>query len=177
MRLRLLIVAMCFILPGLSYLSADIYRWTDQQGAVHFGNSVPSDAQNVKVLSKEIPSGTVANAPAAEPDAKSTESILQELEDDLQREREARKQADEIKKTAPPTHADIIAREKARLEKKITELGQKPIEYYGGSPKIKASRMGYYESRLQALMADPDNYFRNPETEPNFPALDKSPSN
>jgi hypothetical protein len=43
---------MCFILPGLSYLSADIYRWTDNQGVVHFGNSVPSDAKNVKVVSK-----------------------------------------------------------------------------------------------------------------------------
>ena len=177
MRLRVLIVAMCFILPGLSYLSADIYRWTDKEGVVHFGNSAPSDAQDVKVVSKEISSGPAAGAPAPGPDAKSTESILQELEDDLQREREARKQADEIKKTAPPTHADIIAREKARLEKKITELDQKPIEYYGGSPKIKASRMGYYESRLQVLMADPDNYFKNPEPEPNFPALDKSPSN
>lgn len=175
MRLRVLIVAMCFILPGLSYLSADIYRWTDKEGVVHFGNSAPSDAQDVKVVSKEISSGPAAGAPAPGPDAKSTESILQEHEADLQREREAR-QAEEMKKTAPPTLADSITREKERLEKKILELDQKPIEYYGGSPKIKASRMGYYESRLQALMADPDNYFRNPEPEPNFPAFDKSPS-
>ncbi len=35
MKLRVLIVALCFILPGLSYLSADIYRWTDEQGTVH----------------------------------------------------------------------------------------------------------------------------------------------
>jgi hypothetical protein len=169
---------MCFILPGLSYLSADIYRWTDQQGAVHFGNSVPSDAQNVKVVSKEIPSGNVANAPAAEPDAKSAESIIQELEDDLQREREARKQADEVKKTTPPTRSDLITREKERLEKKILELDQKPIEYFGGSPKIKAAQIGHYESRLKALMADPDNYLKNPESiEGNVPGPDKGPSN
>ena len=54
MKLRVLIAAICFILPGLSYLSADIYRWTDKEGTVHFGNSVPPDAQNVKVVSKEI---------------------------------------------------------------------------------------------------------------------------
>jgi hypothetical protein len=177
MRLRVLIAAMCFILPGLSYLSADIYRWTDNQGVVHFGNSVPSDAQNVKVVSKEIGSGTAASAPAAEPDAKSTESIIQELEDDLQREREARKQADEVRKTAAPTRADIITREKVRLEKKILELDQKPIEYFGGSPKIKAAQIGHYESRLKALMADPDNYFKNPEPEGNDPVPDKGPSN
>jgi hypothetical protein len=177
MRLRVLIVAMCFILPGLSYLSADIYRWTDKQGVVHFGNSAPSDAQDVKVVSKEISSGPAAGAPAPGPDAKSTESILQELQEDLQREQEARQQqADAAKKNAPPPRAEVIAREKERLETKILELDQKPIEFYGGSPKIKASRMAYYESRLQALMADPDNYFRNPEPEPNFPALDKSPS-
>ena len=170
---------MCFILPGLSYLSADIYRWTDKEGVVHFGDSVPSDALDVKVVSKEISSGTAAGAPAPGPDAKGTESILQELEDDLQREREARKQADEVKKIAPPTRADIVTREKERLEKMILELDQKPIEYYGGSPKIKASRMGYYESRLQALMADPDNYFKNPEPEGNapVPVPVKGPSN
>lgn len=153
---------MCFILPGLSYLSADIYRWTDKQGAVHFGNSVPSDAQNVKVVSKEISSDPAASAPAPEPDAKSAESVIQELEDDLQREREARKQADEVKKTAPPTRAEIITREKERLEKKILDLEQRPIEFFGGSPKIKAGQIDDYKSRLQTLIADPDTYFKNP---------------
>jgi hypothetical protein len=168
---------MCFILPGLSYLSADIYRWTDKQGAVHFGDSVPSDAQNVKVVSKEISSGTAAGAPAPGPDAKGTESILQELEDDLQREREARKQADEVKKTAPPTGADIVTREKERLEKKILELEQKPLEFFG-SQQNKRVRIGYYKYRLQALLADPDNYFKNPEPfEGNVPVPDKGPSN
>jgi Domain of unknown function (DUF4124) len=174
MKLRALIVALCFILPGLSYLSADIYRWTDKQGTVHFGNSLPSDAQDVKVVSKEIRSDPAASSV---PDAKSTESIIQEHEADLQREREARKQAEEVKKNAPPTRAEIISREKEHLEKKILELDERPIEYFGGSPKIKAAQIGYYQSRLQALMANPDNYFKNPEPEPNFPAYDKGPSN
>jgi len=174
MKLRVLMVALCFILPGLSFLSADIYRWTDNQGTVHFGNSLPSDAQNVKVVSKEIRSDPAASSA---PDAKSTESIIQENEADLQREREARKQAEEVKKNAPPTRAEIISREKEHLEKKILELDQKPIEYFGGSPKIKAAQIGYYQSRLQALMANPDNYFKNPEPEPNFPAYNKGPSN
>ena len=132
MKLRVLIAAMCFILPGLSYLSADIYRWTDKQGTVHFGNSVPSEAQNVKVVSREVSSGAADSAPAQEADAKSTERIIQELDTDLQREREARKLADEIaKKNAPPTEAQIVAREKERLEKKIIELEQKPLEFFG----------------------------------------------
>jgi hypothetical protein len=177
MKLRVLFVAICFILPGLSYLSADIYRWTDKQGAVHFGNSVPSDAQNVQVVSKEISPGPAADAPALEPDAKSTETIIQDLEDDLQREQMARQQAEEVQKTAPPTSADIITREKERLEKKILELEQKPLEFFG-SQQNKRARIGYYEYRLQALMADPSNYFKNPEPfEGNVPVPDKSPSN
>jgi Domain of unknown function (DUF4124) len=177
MKFRVLIAAICFILPGLSYLSADIYRWTDKQGTTHFGNSVPSDAQDVKVVSKEAGSGPAASAPASEPDAKSTEDIIQELEDDLQRERDARKQADEINKPAPPTQADIITREKERLEKKILELEQKPLEFFG-SQQNKRVRIGYYEYRLQSLIADPDNYFKNPEPfEGNVLLPDKGPSN
>ncbi|MBI5581893.1 MAG: DUF4124 domain-containing protein [Deltaproteobacteria bacterium] len=177
MKLRILIAAVCFILPGLSFLSADIYRWTDKQGTVHFGNSIPSDARNVKVISEEISSGPAAGAPAPQPDAKSIEDIVQELEDDLQREREDRQRADEVKKTAHPTSADIITREKEGLEKKILELQQKPLEYFG-SQQNKRVRIGYYEYRLQSLLADPDNYFKNPEPfEGNVPVPDVSPSN
>lgn len=177
MKLRVLIAAICFILPGLSYLSADIYRWTDKQGTVHFGNSLPSDAQNVKVVSKEVSSGPAAEAPAPEPGAKTVEDIVQELEDDLQREREEREQAGAVKNNAPPTDADIIPREKERLEKKILELEQKPLEYFG-SQRNKRARIGYYEYRLQSLMSNPDNYFKNPDMfEGNVPVPDKNPSN
>jgi hypothetical protein len=177
MKLRVLIAALCFILPGLSYLSADIYRWTDKQGTVHFGNSVPSDAQNVKVVSKEVSSSPAASAPAPEQDAKSTEGIIQELEDDLHREQEARKRAAEVQTTVPPASADIVTREKERLEKMIVELEQKPLEYFG-SQQNKRVRIGYYEYRLQALKADPDNYFKNPEPfEGNVPIPDQAPSN
>ena len=67
MKFRVLIAVICFILPCLSYLSADIFRWTDKEGTVHFGNSVPPDAQDVKVVFKEISSGPAAGAPARSP--------------------------------------------------------------------------------------------------------------
>ena len=47
------------------------------------------------------------------------------------------------------------------------------MEYFG-SPTEQGVRIGYYEYRLQALMADPDNYFKNPEPfEGNVPVPDK----
>jgi len=76
-----------------------------------------------------------------------------------------------------PTSADIITLEKERLEKKILELEQKPLEFFG-SQQNKRVRIGYYEYRLQTLMADPDSYFKNPEPfEGNVPVPDKVPSN
>jgi hypothetical protein len=177
MKLRVLIAAICFVLPCLSYLSADIYRWTDQQGAVHFGNTVPSDAQNVKVVSKEISSGPDTRAAAPAADVQSTGSGAQEPAEDPQREREARTQANAEATAAPPTREEIIAREKERLEKEILKLQEKPLEFFG-SQQNKRVRIGYYEYRLQALMTDPDDYFKNPEPfEGNVPFTDKRPSN
>jgi hypothetical protein len=80
-----------------------------------------------------------------------------------------------VKTTAPPSSADIITREKERIEKKILELEQKPLEFFG-SQQNKRVRIGYYEYRLQALMADPDSYFKNPEPfEGNVPVLRYKP--
>ena len=177
MKFRVLIAVICFILPCLSYLSADIYRWTDKQGTTHFGNSCP-------VRCPERESGFQGGR---------LRSCRQRARLGARREkhrghhpgtrrrpaaREGGPQAGRRdKKPAPPTQADIITREKERLEKKILELEQKPLEFFG-SQQNKRVRIGYYEYRLQALMADPDNYFKNPEPfEGNVPVPDKGSSN
>ena len=55
-----------------------------------------------------------------------------------------------------------IAAEKERLEAKIAELEEKPLEYFG-SQKNKRTRIGYYKYRLETLLQDPDKYFSEPE--------------
>ena len=55
-----------------------------------------------------------------------------------------------------------IAAEQERLEAKIAELEEKPVEYFG-SPKNKRTRVGFYRYRLEMLLEDPDKYFSEPE--------------
>ena len=55
-----------------------------------------------------------------------------------------------------------IAAEKERLEDKIAELEEKPLEYFG-SQKNKRTRIGFYKYRLETLQQDPDKYFSEPE--------------
>ena len=55
-----------------------------------------------------------------------------------------------------------IAGEKERLEAKIAELEEKPLEDFG-SQKNKRTRIGFYKYRLETLLQDPDKYFSEPE--------------
>ena len=55
-----------------------------------------------------------------------------------------------------------IAAEKERLENKIAELEEQPLEYFG-SQKNKRTRIGFYKYRLEILEQDPDKYFSEPE--------------
>ena len=57
---------------------------------------------------------------------------------------------------------DRIAAEKERLEDKIAELEEQPLEYFG-SQKNKRTRIGFYKYRLETLEQDPEKYFSEPE--------------
>lgn len=162
MKFRLLVAIGFFILPGLSYLSADVYKWTDAQGTTHFGNRPPSDGREVKLMFKEIDSGAAPSQPSAGGDRKDVDTVLQEFEEERLRESEEKRLQAETVRRAPPTQAEVVEREKERLEKKIKELEEQPLDAFG-SQKNKRMRIGYYEYRLQTLRSDPDDYFNNPE--------------
>jgi hypothetical protein len=159
MYIRLIAALLFFVVPGLSYLNADVYRWTDAQGNVYYGNQPPAGARDAKVMFKEQ-AGPAPGQPAVE--ERSTEAVLQELDDELRREADARKDADSVKTNATPNQAELVAREKVKLEKKIEDLESAPLEQFG-SQRNKRARIGYYQYRLQTLLANPDEYFQNPE--------------
>jgi hypothetical protein len=160
MVVRLIAAVLLLLISEVSYLSADVYRWTDAQGHVHYGNQPPSDARDAKLMFKESagPSPGQANGE----DQRSTEAALQELEDEQRREAEARKEAESVRRNSPPDRAELIAREKGKLERKIQELEEAPLDQFG-SQKNKRVRIGYYQYRLETLMTNPDEYFNNPE--------------
>lgn len=163
MKSRLIAALIFFALPGLSYLSADVYRWADEQGNMIYGNTPPSNARNVKLLFKESGSAPAADGAAQDEAQRSAEAIIQEMEEEQAREEEARKEAESVKRNAPPGRDELIAREKIKLEKKIAELEAMPLEYFG-SQNNKRVRIGYYQYRLDALLSSPDEYFANPES-------------
>ena len=55
-----------------------------------------------------------------------------------------------------------IEAEKERLEDKIAELEEQPLDYFG-SQKNKRTRIGFYKYRLETLEKDPEKYFSEPE--------------
>ena len=142
--------------------NADIYSWTDENGVKHFGNQPPENAANVKMVFKEEPHDAAADQQRTETQNKQLTDLIRDLEEEEQRQAaEERKKAAEAERNRKPTQEEKVAAERERLETKIAELEEKPLEYFG-SQKNKRVRIGYYRYRLEALNADPDKYFSNP---------------
>lgn len=162
MNFRILIAAIFFVIPSLSYLSADIYRWTDSNGNVVYGNQPPANASNVKVMIRETP-GRAGAGPSTQPEnSSSVEAILKGVEEEKQDVDQPPEETGAAKPSAPPSREEMIALERIKLEKKIKDLEELPLDHFG-SQKNKRVRIGYYQYRLEALLANPDDYFNNPE--------------
>jgi hypothetical protein len=162
MKLRILIAAVFFIIPSLSYLSADVYRWTDSSGKVVFGNRPPSNARDAQVIFREMPAGPEAT-PSKRPDnSSSVEAIPPEADEEKKGIEEPSAEAGSAAPSAPLSREELIAVERAKIENKIKELEALPLDHFG-SQKNKRVRIGYYQYRLENLIADPDDYFSNPE--------------
>ena len=71
-------------------------------------------------------------------------------------------QETEAAETQETSQEDKVAAEKERLEAKIAELEEKPLDYFG-SQKNKRKRIGFYKYRLEMLLQDPEKYFSEPE--------------
>jgi hypothetical protein len=162
MKYRILIAVLFFAIPSLSYLSADIYRWTDSKGNVVYGNQPPSNAGNVKLMFRETTIGTGAAPAVQQDDSSSVEAIIRGLDEEAQREEQVRRAAESTKPSAPLTREEMITVERTNLENKIKELEALPLDHFG-SQKNKRVRIGYYQYRLETLLTSPDDYFNLPE--------------
>ena len=150
------------ILLWVSAANADIYSWTDANGVKSFGNQPPENATNVKLIFKEKPYDAKADQQRTETDNEELTELIRELEEDeAQQAAEARRKAAQAEANREPTREERIALEQKRLEDKIADLEEKPIDYFG-SFKNKRVRLGYYRYRMETLMRDPDQYFNQP---------------
>jgi hypothetical protein len=160
---RFLIAALFLLAFCSSYLSADIYRWNDSKGNVVYGNHPPADAGNVTLMFQEPPSSAGA-APGGEAhDSRSVETVRPTPDEESpSKEQDREEAAESLESEAPVGRDGRIAAERAKLEKKIKALEALPLDHFG-SQKNKRVRIGYYQYRLETLLANPDDYFNHPE--------------
>lgn len=162
--MKLVISLLCFmvILLWVSALSADIYSWTDKNGVKHFGNQPPDDAANLELIFKEAPHNASADQQRMNNEQKEVNELIKNLEEEeAQQAAEEKKRTEEAARNKKPTLQERIDAERTRLETKIAELEEKPLDYFG-SQKNKRVRIGYYRYRLEALIQDPEKYFSQP---------------
>jgi ATPase subunit of ABC transporter with duplicated ATPase domains len=165
MKLLNIIVISMLTFFCVSTLNAEIYIWTDEKGVKHYSDHPPENEENY-----EVQTGSLTSRHDQEADKKQTEAeqeqvqnFIKEVDDNHEKQQQEEKQkAEEVEKNRPPTQEEKIAAEQEKLENKISELEEQPLEYFG-SQKNKRVRIGYYRYRLEALLQDPDKYFKDPE--------------
>ena len=154
----------------VSTLPAEIYIWTDEKGVKHYSDHPPENPESYDVQTE-----TQTYQHDEEADKQRTEAEQKQLQDAIKEENEndekQQREAAEAERNRPPTQEEKIAAEKEKLENKIAELEEQPLEYFG-SQRNKIVRIGYFRYRLEALLEEPDKYFKNPE---NFEGNIKEP--
>ena len=164
MKILIFLYFLIGILLWVPASNADIYSWTDENGVKSFGNEPPENAANLKLIFKEAPHDAAADQQRTDTENRELTELIKELDEEEQRQAaENRKKAAEAAQNRKPTQAEKVAAERERLETKIAELEEKPLEYFG-SQKNKRVRIGYYRYRLEALNEDPDKYFSQPSS-------------
>ncbi len=162
--LNILIISMLTFFC-VSTLNAEIYIWTDEKGVKHYSDHAPENEEDY-----EVQPGSQTSQHDQEADKKQTEAeqgqvqnFIKEADENYEKQqREEKLKAEEAEKNRPPTREEKIAAEQEKLEKKISELEEQPLEYFG-SQKNKRVRIGYFRYQLEALLQDPDKYFKDPE--------------
>jgi ATPase subunit of ABC transporter with duplicated ATPase domains len=166
--MKLFITLMIIVLTFLcvSVLNADVYIWTDENGVKHYSDHPPENVDDYEVQKGSQPNrnNVDVDSQQAEEENKDVQEFIQRADENFEnQQQEEKRRAEEAEENRPPTEEEKIAAEKEKLEMKIAELEEQPLEYFG-SQRNKIARIGFYRYRLEALLQDPDKYFKNPET-------------
>lgn len=109
--LSTLLMAALFVPPGVT---AGIYKWTDEQGKVHYGSQRPADAaaERLKINADPSPYSDPAEAEETDKDAKKESD--KESKDEKKKEAEAKKRA-EAEAAKAAEKPQISRKEKQKL--------------------------------------------------------------
>ena len=113
---RIIIFFATLALTGLFYtpqLDAEIYKWVDEKGVIHYGNRLPSDSGNVKIVSREYKHDEAADQERVKDDQKTMDTPIEEIKtEDRQASVEKQKKLEkepkkltEAKQNQPPLSA------------------------------------------------------------------------
>ena len=166
--MKLLRILFIFVLIFFcaSTLNAEVYIWTDEKGVKHYSDHPPENEENYEVQTESqiYQHDQEADKKRTGADQEQIQDFIKEVDEIYEEQQQEEKlKAEEAEKNRPPTQEEKIAAEKEKIEKKISELENQPVEYFG-SARIKRRHIGFYRYRLKALLQDSDEYFKNPES-------------
>lgn len=100
------ITSAILVLTGLfctQQMDAEIYKWIDENGVIHYGNILPSDSENVKIVSREYEHDEAADQERVKADQKAIDALTEEIKaEEQQASVEKQKKLTEAKQTQPP---------------------------------------------------------------------------
>jgi hypothetical protein len=150
-----MVMVLIFIGLTASGLQAEIYSWTDENGVKHYSHTPPPDRLVPVKTAPEIQPGPTTDQEIEKISEENIDAILEELEKEEQAP--APKPA---KAQKPPSRQERIAAEEEKLEEKIAWLEQLPPQAYTNM-RSKQAIIGRYQYRMQLLLSNPDEYFKN----------------
>ncbi|MGD8926867.1 MAG: DUF4124 domain-containing protein [Thioalkalispiraceae bacterium] len=124
-KLALVFFFSCF----LHNVHAEIYKWTDEKGQVHYGDkSAGSNAKRIPYKSK--PNNDSKPVDAEVPAGKTTKQIADQMEQSrLQREKEKKKKDEEQRKKQKVERCTEARKQITKLQNKIRELEKLQSEH------------------------------------------------
>ena len=106
---RIFIFSAILALTGLfftSQLDAEIYKWVDEKGVIHYGNILPADSGNVKIVSREYRHDIAADQKRVKADQKIIDTLTEEIKtEEQQASVDKQKKLEEAKQNQPPLFA------------------------------------------------------------------------
>ena len=145
----------------VSWVQAEIYSWTDENGVKHFSHTPPTERSIPVKTAPEITSDPTTDQQLEKINETNVEAILKELETE-NNEQAKQASASPPKPAAPqkpPTRQERIDAQAEKLQEKIAWLEQLPPEAYTNM-RSKQAIIGRYQYRLQQLRSHPDAYFK-----------------